>query len=351
MPAVKNGMRAIAEGGNLGSTIGINLNAAQDSKRKLDVASDIARETGVPLQDALRGVSVPRKTKESIIVGLPAVQQAQPAAAPQPAIQQPTNTQAPQQTPAASLRAQINQPQPRTEQQLLDEISGRPGGLRRLASTGRGNIFQYTDPTTGKTTFSDSVGGAGEWSSKPFNTNSQASQDLQALYNRDAQQRSTVAQKAGLDAAMYPVSGPMVGAADRGQQIQLQRELQQQQPQRQAMGLEALKLQGEIAKAKAGRADADPRKDVWQVAMDNHFPKNEDDPNGSRRAQAQAFMSKIRPVLEMQGITLDPNQLAAGLNLALTEGTNEDGVLDEMKVMNALTKYVGPDFVQLLSRQ
>jgi hypothetical protein len=325
----------------------------------------------------------------------PQTQQAQPAAAPQPAVQQPapaTNTQPAPQTPAASLRAQINQPQPRTEQQLLDEISGQPGGLRRMADIGRGNVFRFDDPSamrparapvdmkanadpnerrhpmTGElmggsasqmrreggrfnhlpisgVTYSDSIGGTG------LKADGQAAQDLQALYNRDAQQRSTVAQKAGLDAAMYPVSGPMVGAADRGQQIQLQRDLQQQQPQRQAMGLKALELQGEIAKAKAGRADADPKKDPWKAALDTQYPENDDDPQNIRRAQAQALISKIAAPLQMRGITLDPNQLAAYSALALNGATDKNGVLDELKALDLLSERIGLNMVPLRSTQ
>jgi hypothetical protein len=56
-------------GGNPGSTIGIDMNAAKGDWDRLTFAADLARETGVPLEDALRGV--PKQAGSgSLIMGL-----------------------------------------------------------------------------------------------------------------------------------------------------------------------------------------------------------------------------------------------------------------------------------------
>jgi hypothetical protein len=289
----------------------------------------------------LTGQSKFRRTVERANIKPVDVKNTQPATTPA------ANTPVAPQSPASRVRAQINQPEQRSEQALLDDISGQPGGLRRMADIGRGNVFQYTDPKTGKTTFSDSAGGAGKWASQPFKTDGPAANALQARYNQDATNRTKTAQAAGLDAVMYPASGPAVGADFRGQQVQLQRDLQQQQPYRQALGLEAMKAQAKIAEKAAGQSPQDPNKDPVQVARKTFFQATDDDPNGIRLAQAESIAGR----LQSKGIQINPYQLYGSLAMAINGAYDKDGNYDEMKALDLLSQQLGYDVVPLLSRQ
>jgi hypothetical protein len=199
---------------------------------------------------------------------------------------------------------------PRTEQQLLDALSGSPGQLRRMTDIGQGNVFKSVDPKTGATTYSDSIMGTGLGQRNPPREDAQTMEELRGLYRKDAMTRA--AERAALGqrgVAQAYAAQPAVTAAERTNLASMKRQADQD---------DALSALGALGNK--GGSDLVERKFAYEQGRDQKADER------SLTKDRQEFVTKTMETYGVPG-ALSQTEYASTLNSLLDSGISPQDAL------------------------